>query len=68
MGKRIAEFIVKERQIKEIETTFQLVEIIKKAIPKAQRLEKHPAVKTFQAIRIEVNNELNVIEKQLTRL
>lgn len=62
-GMRIAEFIVKEREKKEIETTFELVEIIKKAIPKKVRMEgKHPAKKIFQAIRIEVNNELDVLE------
>lgn len=62
-GMRIAEFIVKEREKKEIETTFELVEIIKMAIPKKVRMQgKHPAKKIFQAIRIEVNNELDVLE------
>jgi len=60
---RIAEFIVKEREEKFIETTFDLVKIIKKAIPKSARVDgPHPAKRTFQAIRIEVNKELDVIE------
>lgn len=62
-GMRIAEFIVKAREEKEIETTFELVDIIKKAIPKKVRMEsKHPAKKIFQALRIEVNKELDVLE------
>lgn len=65
-AKRIAEFIVEERQIEEISTTFQLVDVIKKAIPKAARKDgSHPAKKVFQAIRIEVNNELGIIEDTL---
>ncbi|MDK2918231.1 MAG: rRNA (cytosine1402-N4)-methyltransferase [Candidatus Petromonas sp.] len=63
---RIAEFIVKERQDKEIETTGELVEIIKKAIPAAARRNgPHPAKRTFQAIRIEVNNELDILESTI---
>ena len=62
-GMRIAEFIVNAREEKEIVTTFDLVEIIKAAIPKKVRMEsKHPAKKIFQALRIEVNNELDVLE------
>lgn len=62
-GKRIAEFIVAERESKPIETTFELVDIIKQAIPaKARRDGGHPAKKVFQAIRIEVNKELEVLE------
>lgn len=62
-GMRIAEFIVNERQKKEIITTFDLVDVIKKAIPKKVRMEgKHPAKKIFQALRIEVNKELDVLE------
>ncbi|WP_054251884.1 16S rRNA (cytosine(1402)-N(4))-methyltransferase RsmH [Neofamilia massiliensis] len=64
-AKRIAEFIVAERKVKPIESTFDLLEVIKKAIPKAQRMDKHPGMKTFQAIRIEVNNELNIIDKTI---
>lgn len=59
---RIAEFIVAERQEKTIETTFDLVTIIKKAIPAAARRDgPHPAKRTFQAIRIEVNDELGLL-------
>ena len=62
-GMRIAEFIVNAREEKEIVTTFDLVEIIKAAIPKKVRMEsKHPAKKIFQALRIEVNKELDVLE------
>ncbi len=62
-AKRIAEFIVNEREISEIKTTFDLVEIIKKAVPKGARQDgPHPAKRTFQAIRIEVNNELGIIK------
>lgn len=63
---RIAEFIVKERQIKPIQTTFDLVSVIKKAIPKAARADgPHPAKRTFQAIRIEVNGELEILENTI---
>lgn len=62
-AKRIAQFIVKERSIKPIETTFELVSVIKKAVPKKARADgPHPAKRTFQAIRIEVNNELGILE------
>ncbi|MBZ4666447.1 16S rRNA (cytosine(1402)-N(4))-methyltransferase RsmH [Mahella sp.] len=65
-AKRIASFIVKERQRYPIETTGQLVEVIKKAMPAAARREgPHPARRTFQAIRIEVNDELNSIKEGL---
>lgn len=61
-AKRIAKFIVEMRAEKPIETTYELVDIIKKAIPsKARRDGPHPAKRTFQAIRIEVNNELGII-------
>ena len=60
---RIAKFIVQEREQEFIETTGQLVSIIKKAVPKQVRQEgSHPAKKTFQAIRIEVNRELGILE------
>lgn len=63
---RIAKFIVEARAEKTIETTFELVDIIKKAIPaKARQDGPHPAKRTFQAIRIEVNNELKIIEKTI---
>ena len=61
-SKRIAQFIVNERKQQPITTTFKLVDIIKKAIPKGARLDgPHPAKRTFQAIRIEVNNELGIL-------
>jgi 16S rRNA (cytosine1402-N4)-methyltransferase len=61
---RVAEFIVKERSLKPISTTYELVEIIKAAIPAAARREgPHPAKRTFQAIRIEVNKEIEILER-----
>lgn len=61
---RIASFIVKAREQKPIETTGELVEIIKSAIPAKNRQGgHHPAKKSFQAIRIEVNGELDEVEK-----
>lgn len=66
---RIAKFIVKERQDRPIETTGELVEIIKAAIPAAARREgPHPAKRTFQAIRIEVNEELEHLKKAVEGL
>lgn len=63
---RIAKFIVAARIEKSIETTFELVDIIKNAIPASARKDgPHPAKRTFQAIRIEVNNELKIIEKTI---
>ena len=63
---RIAEFIVKARQKEPIETSDQLVEIIKAAIPaSARRSGGHPAKRTFQALRIEVNSELDVLRSGL---
>ncbi len=65
-AKRIANFIVNRRKEKNIESTLELVEIIKAAIPaKARREGPHPAKRTFQAIRIEVNRELDIIEKTI---
>lgn len=62
----IAKKIVSTRNIKPINTTFELVEIIKSALPAAVlRKGKHPAKKIFQAIRIEVNKELSVFQKSL---
>lgn len=61
---RISDFIVKKRRDGSIETTGQLVEIIKAAIPASARRDgPHPAKRTFQAIRIEVNSELEQLEK-----
>lgn len=63
---RIAKFILQEREKYKISTTYQLVEIIKMAIPAAARREGgHPAKRTFQALRIAVNDELNVLETAL---
>lgn len=56
---QIASNIVKERKVKPIETTGQLIEIIIKSIPKKFQHDGHPAKRTFQAIRIEVNGELD---------
>ena len=57
-SRQIAREICKERKSKEIETTKELVEIIDKAIPSFAKKDGHPARRTFQAIRIEVNNEI----------
>lgn len=63
---QIARNIEKARQIKPIKTTFELVEIIKKSLPaKVLRQKGHPAKQVFQALRIAVNNELEVFEKSL---
>lgn len=68
-AKRIAEFIVCERRTSPINTTLELVDVIKKAIPKKVRMEgHHPAKKTFQAIRIEVNRELEVLENSIKEM
>ncbi len=65
-AKRVAEFIVEERKEKPLETTGDLVSVIKKAIPKGARKDgPHPARRTFQAIRIEVNGELDVLQKAI---
>ena len=61
-ARRIAKNIVKKRLVKPIETTFDLLDIIKESIPFKDRRDKHPGKKTFQAIRIEVNHELEVLE------
>lgn len=63
---RIAEFIVKAREGGRIETSEQLVDVIKAAIPaSARRAGGHPAKRTFQALRIEVNSELDVLRRGL---
>lgn len=68
-AKRIAEFIVAERNKKPINTTDDLVEVIKKAIPsKVRREGGHPARQTFQAIRIEVNRELEVLSNVIPKV
>ncbi len=63
---RIAEFVVRARQEAPIETSEQLVDVIKAAIPaSARRAGGHPAKRTFQALRIEVNSELDVLASGL---
>ena len=65
---RISKFIVQERKNKKIDTTFELVEIIKNAIPAgARRNGPHPAKRTFQALRIEVNKELDVLNNSIDK-
>lgn len=65
-AKRIAAFIVDARNTEPLETSQDLVSIIKKAIPKKVRMQdKHPARRVFQALRIEVNHELDVLEEAL---
>ncbi len=65
-AKRIAKFIVEERAKSEINTTYQLVDIIKKAVPKnAREKDQHPAKRSFQALRIVVNQELAALETGL---
>ena len=68
-SKRIAEFIVRARKNKPVETTGELVDIIKKAIPAAVRNGSggHPAKRIFQAVRIEVNDELGILENAFRR-
>lgn len=67
-AKNIAKHIVQNRDIKKIETTTELAEIIKNAIPaKVRAHEKHPAKRTFQAIRIYVNDELGQIERAIEK-
>ena len=63
----IAKKIVEYRATKPIETTLELVEIIKTAVPMKFRIDKHPARQIFQAIRIEVNHELDVIEPAINQ-
>lgn len=66
-SKRIAEFIVEARKEKTIDTTFELVDIIKKAVPAGFRKQQgiHFATRVFQAVRIEVNGELDRLDKAL---
>lgn len=65
---RISKFIVEERKNNSINTTFDLVEIIKNAIPaSARRNGPHPAKRTFQALRIEVNKELDVLKNSIDK-
>lgn len=64
-ARKIASNIVKARQDKPVETTFELVDIIKSSLPQKAMRDSHPARKTFQAIRIEVNGELDVLKTAL---
>ena len=64
-SRRIATNIVKARAKKPIETTFELVDIIKSSMPQKAMRDAHPARRTFQAIRIEVNAELDVLKSTL---
>lgn len=68
-AKRIARAIVEAREVKQIETTFELVDIITKALPKGslRPWKINPATKTFQAIRIAVNDELNTLKTGLEK-
>ena len=68
-AKNIAKHIVQARQEKTLETTGELIHVIKAAIPaKVRMVGGHPAKKTFQAIRIELNNELGVLENSLDEM
>ena len=64
-SRSIARAIVKYRENKKIDTTLELVDIIKSAIPMKAKKDKHPARKVFQAIRIEVNHELDILEESI---
>lgn len=63
----IVKNIIKAREVKPIETTLELVDIIRKSMPAKELRNGHPARKTFQAIRIEVNHELEVLESALNQ-
>lgn len=66
-ARRVAKAVVERRKTKPFETTLELVEVIKDAVPPAYRRGRlHPATKSFQALRIAVNNELGVIEEGLS--
>lgn len=64
-ARSIAKNIVLARGEKPIKTTLELVEIIKRSIPEKAKRDKHPARKVFQAIRIEVNHELDILEQSI---
>lgn len=64
-AKRIVSNIIREREKEPIKTTHELVDIIRKSIPAKYSKEGHPAKKTFQAIRIEVNNELKILQNAI---
>ncbi len=62
-SRKIAAAILRAREVKPIETTGELTEIVTKAMPAASRREKHPCKRTFQALRIAVNEELDVLSE-----
>lgn len=64
-ARRIAKAIIQARKVKRISTTTELVEIVQSAIPKVAKSRIHPATKTFQALRIAVNDELKILEEFL---
>ena len=67
-SREIAKEIIKSRNIKPIDTTFELVDVIKRALPQKELNKKgHPAKKTFQALRVYVNDELNALEESLNQ-
>lgn len=66
-AKSIARNIVKARESKNIETTYELVDIIKRSMPYKDTLNHHPARRTFQAIRIEVNHELDILTDSIRK-
>ncbi len=67
-SKRIAQFIVARRKENPLETTFDLVDVIKAAVPAGARKKGHPAKRVFQAVRIKVNEELKVLEDTIPEL
>lgn len=67
-SKRIAQFIVARRKENPLETTFDLVDVIKTAVPAGARKKGHPAKRVFQAVRIKVNEELKVLEDTIPEL
>lgn len=67
-SKRIAQFIVERRKENPLETTFDLVDVIKAAVPAGARKNGHPAKRVFQAVRIKVNEELKVLEDTIPEL
>lgn len=67
-AKKIANGIIKARKVKAIESTLELAEIVKKATPEFYHRQGHPAKKTFQAIRIEVNGELDGLDKAVENI
>ena len=64
-ARSIAKNILKARNNKTIDTTFELVDVIKSSVPEKYMRDKHPARRTFQAIRIEVNHELEILESSM---